>query len=121
MQALQGEPITVYGQGNQTRSFCFVGDLVEGLVGLMNTEDHITGPVNLGNPNEFTILELAHKVIELTNSKSEIIFNPLPDDDPTQRQPDITLAQRLLKWHSTTELNEGLIKTIEYFSKAIGK
>ena len=119
MQALEGEPITVYGQGNQTRSFCFVDDLIEGLVGLMNTEDHITGPVNLGNPHEFTILELAHKVIELTNSKSEIIFNPLPSDDPTQRQPDITLAQRLLTWHPTIELNEGLIKTIEYFSKAI--
>jgi UDP-glucuronate decarboxylase len=119
MQALEGEPITVYGKGNQTRAFCFVDDLIEGLVGLMNTEDHITGPVNLGNPHEFTILELAHKVIELTNSKSEIIFNPLPSDDPTQRKPDITLAQRLLTWHPTIELNEGLIKTIEYFSKAI--
>jgi UDP-glucuronate decarboxylase len=121
MQALEGEPITVYGQGNQTRSFCFVDDLIEGLVGLMNTEDLITGPVNLGNPHEFTILELAHKVIELTNSKSEIIFNPLPSDDPTQRQPDITLAQRLLTWQPTIELNEGLIKTIEYFSKVIVK
>ena len=121
MQALEGEPITVYGQGNQTRSFCFVDDLIDGLAGLMNTEDLVTGPVNLGNPHEFTILELAHKVIELTNSKSEIIFNPLPSDDPTQRQPDITLAQHLLTWQPKIELNEGLIRTIEYFSKIIVK
>lgn len=121
MQALQGKPITINGQGNQTRSFCFVDDLIEGLIGLMNTEDHITGPVNLGNPNEFTILDLAHKVVELTNSKSELIFNPLPEDDPTQRQPNVVLAQRLLAWQSTTELNEGLIKTIEYFTRVIEK
>jgi UDP-glucuronate decarboxylase len=121
MQALEGEPITVYGQGNQTRSFCFVDDLIDGLVGLMNSEDLVTGPVNLGNPSELTILELAYKVIELTNSKSEIIFNPLPSDDPIQRQPDITLAQCLLTWQPKIELNEGLIKTIEYFSKVIEK
>jgi UDP-glucuronate decarboxylase len=121
MQALEGGSITVYGQGNQTRSFCFVDDLIDGLVGLMNTEDLVTGPVNLGNPSELTILELAHKVIELTNSKSEIIFNPLPSDDPIQRQPDITLAKRLLTWQPKIELSEGLIKTIEYFSKVIEK
>lgn len=121
MQALEGGPITVYGQGNQTRSFCFVDDLIDGLVGLMNAEDRVTGPVNLGNPSELTMLELAHKVIELTNSKSKIIFNPLPSDDPIQRQPDITLAKRLLIWQPKIELSEGLIKTIEYFSKVIAK
>ena len=121
MQALQGKPITINGKGNQTRSFCFVDDLIDGLIGFMNTKDDITGPVNLGNPNEFSILDLAHKVIKLTNSKSELIFNPLPEDDPTQRQPNTTLAHRLLEWQSTTELNEGLIKTIEYFSKVLKK
>ena len=121
MQALEGEPITVYGRGSQTRSFCFVDDLIEGFIRLMNTADDITGPVNLGSPHEFTILELARKVIDLTGSKSEINFNPLPSDDPTQRQPNIALAQRILRWAPTIELNEGLVKTIEYFSQRIVK
>lgn len=115
MQALRGEDITVYGDGSQTRSFCYVDDMIEGLVRLMNSPDDFTGPVNLGNPVEFTILELAEKVIELTGSKSGIVFKPLPADDPKQRQPDITLAKERLNWQPAVPLTDGLQKTIEYF------
>lgn len=117
MQALQGKPITVYGDGSQTRSFCYVDDLVDGFLKLMGTPDDFTGPVNLGNPNEFTILELADKVIKLTKSKSKIVFKPLPHDDPTQRQPDISFAKKDLKWKPKVKLEDGLKKTIAYFRK----
>lgn len=118
MQALEGQPITLYGDGNQTRSFCYYQDLVEGFIRLMDdTEDGFTGPVNLGNPNEFTIKELAEKVVEITGSKSEIVHEPLPSDDPTQRQPDISLAKSKLNWEPQVQLAEGLTKTIEYFDE----
>ncbi len=117
VQALKGEDITVFGEGSQTRSFCYVDDLIDGMVRLMNTTDDITGPVNLGNPVENSILEMANKVIEMTGSKSKIINKPLPEDDPTQRQPDISLARELLKWEPKVKLEEGLKKTIEYFEK----
>ncbi len=120
VQALTGKPITVFGDGSQTRSFCYVDDLIEGLVRLMNTSDEITGPMNLGNPNEFTILELAQKIMDLTASKSEIVFKPLPQDDPRQRQPDITLASRLIDWKAQVSLTEGLEKTIAYFDNILG-
>lgn len=119
MQALKGEDITVYGDGSQTRSFCYVDDLIDGLMKLMNSPDDFTGPVNLGNPHEFSILELAQKVIKRTGSKSNIVFQPLPPDDPTQRQPDITLAKERLNWQPSIPLNEGLKKTIKYFKKLI--
>ena len=119
IQALRGEDITVYGDGNQTRSFCYVDDLIDGLIRLMNSPDVFTGPVNLGNPNEFSIMELARKVIELTGSKSAIVNKPLPEDDPVQRQPDITLAKKELNWQPTVALDEGLVKTIEYFKKLL--
>ena len=115
VQALQNKSITIYGSGNQTRSFCYVDDLVEAFLRFMKTEDSITGPMNLGNPGEFSILELAEKVIELTGSSSKLIFEPLPSDDPTQRKPDISFAQNTLGWNPTIKLHEGLIKTIEYF------
>ena len=115
MQALQGEDITVFGDGSQTRSFCYVDDLVDGLVKLMGSPDDFIGPVNLGNPIEFSILELAQKVIELTSSKSKIIYKPLPQDDPVRRCPDITLAERKLGWQPKMSLEVGLKKTIEYF------
>ena len=115
VQALSGEPITLYGEGDQTRSFCYVDDLVEGLIRLMDTPDAVTGPVNLGNPNEFTIRQLAELVVELTGSKSTLAHRPLPQDDPRQRQPDITKAKALLDWQPTLPLREGLIKTIAYF------
>ncbi len=115
MQALRGEDLTVYGDGSQTRSFCYVDDLIDGLVKLMNSPDDFTGPVNLGNPAEFSILELAEKVIELTGSKSKITFKELPADDPRQRQPDIRLAKEKLGWEPTVSMEEGLKKTIEYF------
>ena len=115
VQALKGEPITVYGDGGQTRSFCYVDDLVEALIRLMATRDSVTGPVNLGNPGEFTILDLAKKVIALTRSKSRIVKKKLPTDDPRQRKPDITLAQRQLSWKPSVGLEEGLKKTIAYF------
>lgn len=115
IQALKGEDITVYGDGSQTRSFCYVDDLIEAMIRLMNSPDDFTGPVNLGNPSEFTILELARKIIELTGTKSKIIFKPLPPDDPVQRQPDITLARKVLNWEPKVSLEEGLKKTIEYF------
>lgn len=116
VQALQNKPITVYGEGQQTRSFCYVDDLVEGFIRMMdNTQDDYPGPVNLGNPGEFTIMELAEKVIQLTGSSSKIERMPLPPDDPTQRRPDITLAKEKLNWEPTIMLNEGLQKTIAYF------
>ncbi|MDP5093361.1 MAG: SDR family oxidoreductase [Polaribacter sp.] len=119
VQALQNHDITVYGKGNQTRSFQYVDDLVEGMIRLMNSRDGFTGPVNVGNPNEFTILELAQKVIELTGSKSKIIYKPLPSDDPMQRQPDISLAKKELDWSPKVQLEEGLIKTIDFFKKIV--
>ncbi|MBF0317690.1 MAG: SDR family oxidoreductase [Nitrospirae bacterium] len=115
VQALRGQDITVYGKGRQTRSFCYVDDLVDGLVRLMQSPDEFTGPVNLGNPGEFTILELARKVLEMIGSSSRIIYGALPPDDPTQRQPNITLARDVLKWQPHVSLDEGLEKTIRYF------
>ena len=120
VQALQGEDITVYGDGKQTRSFCYIDDLVDGIFKMMNTEDFI-GPVNLGNPAEFTILELAELVIELTGSKSKIKYLPKPQDDPVQRQPDITLAKRKLNWEPRIPLREGLEKTIAYFESRLSQ
>jgi UDP-glucuronate decarboxylase len=119
VQALKGKDITVYGDGSQTRSFCYVDDMIDGLIRLMNSPDDFTGPVNLGNPVEFTILLLAKKVIELTNSKSKIIFKELPSDDPKQRQPDITLVRKKLNWQPTIHLEDGLKKTIDYFKDCI--
>ncbi|MEZ7497300.1 SDR family oxidoreductase [Flavobacterium sp. Arc3] len=120
VQALKGEDITIFGEGTQTRSFQYVDDLVEGMIRMMNSENSFVGPVNLGNPNEFTMLELAERVIQLTGSESKIIFMPLPQDDPKQRQPDITLAkQKLENWEPNIQLDEGLFKTIEYFKKII--
>jgi len=115
VQALKEEPITIYGDGNQTRSFCYVDDLIEGFTRLMNTTDDFTGPMNLGNPGEFTIRELAEKVITLTGSKSKLVFKPLPSDDPMQRCPDIALARGKLGWEPTIKLQDGLVKTIAYF------
>jgi UDP-glucuronate decarboxylase len=119
VQALKGEPITVFGKGDQTRSFCFVDDLVEAFIRLMDTSDEFTGPVNLGNPGEFTILELAETVIRLTASKSKIVFEPLPQDDPLQRQPDIALAREKLGWEPKIALEEGLERTIAYFKAMV--
>jgi UDP-glucuronate decarboxylase len=115
VQALQNEPITIYGDGSQTRSFCYVDDMVEGFVRLMNSEDGFTGPVNLGNPGEFTIRELAEQVVDMTGSKSKLEFMPLPEDDPKQRRPDISLAKNQFGWEPKVKLKEGLIKTIDYF------
>ena len=115
VQALRGEDITLYGDGAQTRSFCYVDDLVEAFVRLMGTGDDVTGPINLGNPGEFTIRELAQKVVALTGSRSQLVHKPLPQDDPRQRRPDITLADRHLDWRPATSLDEGLAKTIAYF------
>ena len=115
MQALAGEPITIYGAGQQTRSFCFVSDLIDGLVRLMNTDDAVTGPVNIGNPVEMTIRQLAERVIALTGSRSELVFSPLPHDDPTQRKPDIGMARRVLGWEPEVALDDGLRATITYF------
>ncbi len=119
VQALKGLPITIYGEGNQTRSFCYIDDLVEGLIGLMNSEAGITGPVNLGNPKEFTIRQLADKVLAQTGSGSKIELEPLPEDDPQQRQPDITLATKLLDWGPKVDLDSGLDTTIEYFRRRL--
>ena len=119
VQALKGEDITIYGDGKQTRSFCYVDDLVEGMIRMMESRDGFTGPVNLGNPGEFTMLELAEKVIELTDSKSKIVFKPLPQDDPTQRKPVIELAKKELDWNPKVSLDVGLKKTIEYFEEII--
>jgi UDP-glucuronate decarboxylase len=120
VQAFNNEPITVYGDGSQTRSFCYVDDLLEGMMCLMN-HDSLTGPVNIGNPGEFTILELAQKVIEKTGSKSKIIHKDLPIDDPLQRKPDITLAKKELNWEPKINLDEGLDKTIAYFRELLNR
>jgi UDP-glucuronate decarboxylase len=119
MQALRGEDITIYGDGSQTRSFCYVDDLVDGLIKLMETPDEVTGPINLGNPGEFTILRLAQSVIELTASKSKLVTRPLPQDDPKQRQPDLKLAKERLGWQPTTRLHDGLSMTIAHFRKVV--
>ena len=121
VQCLQNEDITIYGNGNQSRSFQYVDDLIEGMVKMMTTPNEFIGPVNIGNPNEFTILELAQTVVKLTNSKSKLIFRPLPMDDPQQRRPDITLAREKLKWSPKIELEEGLTKTIDYFDRLLTK
>lgn len=121
VQALMTKPITIYGEGSQTRSFCFVSDMVSALTLLMNSNDGLTGPVNLGNPDEFSILELAQFVIELTHSKSEIIFESLPQDDPVRRKPDISLAKKSLGWSPTINLQQGLIETIDYFDNLLIK
>ena len=119
VQSLRGTPLTIFGDGTQTRSFCYVDDLIDGLVRLMNTSDDVTGPMNLGKPDEFTILELAEKVIELSNSSSEVVFKKLPADDPTQRRPDITQARKILEWEPEVELEEGLKRTITYFDEIL--
>jgi len=119
IQALKNQDITVFGEGAQTRSFCFVDDLIDGLIRMMNAPDDFIGPVNIGNPNEFSILELANKVIELTGATSKIVYMPLPEDDPLQRQPNITLAKERLGWEPKTQLEEGLARTIEYFKNHV--
>ena len=119
VQALQNKPITIYGSGKQTRSFQYIDDLIGGLVRLMNSPKTFLGPVNIGNPGEFTIEQLAKKVIELINSKSKIVYKPLPQDDPCRRKPDISLAKKILKWQPKIDLDKGLIKTIDYFKKTI--
>ena len=119
LQALQNQDITIYGDGSQTRSFCYRDDLVDGMIRMMSTPDEVTGPVNIGNPGEFTILQLAELVMEITGSKSRIVRQPLPADDPKQRRPDITLAEKLLDWHPTTPLREGLTHTIAYFDELL--
>jgi UDP-glucuronate decarboxylase len=120
MQALRGEDITIYGDGNQTRSFCYVTDLIDGLVKLMNSRDDFTGPVNLGNTAEVSVLQLAETIIKLTGSRSRISFKPLPEDDPRQRQPDIALARQELHWQPSVLLTEGLSNTITYFKEIMG-
>jgi UDP-glucuronate decarboxylase len=115
LQALRSQDITVYGDGMQTRSFCYVDDMIEGFIRMMQTPDDFTGPVNLGNPQEFSILELAEKIIAHTRSKSKIVFKPLPEDDPLQRKPNIELARDKLNWQPRTELEDGLKQTIKYF------
>ena len=119
LQALRNHDITVFGDGTQSRSFCFVDDMVDGMIRMMNAPDDFSGPVNIGNPNEFSIMELAGKVIGLTGSKSKIIYQPLPEDDPLQRQPDIALAKERLGWEPKTQLEEGLKRTIEYFKESV--
>jgi UDP-glucuronate decarboxylase len=120
IQALKGKDITVYGDGSQTRSFCYIDDMIEGLIRLMNTSDEFTGPVNLGNPSEISILELSEKVLKITKSKSKIVFKPLPQDDPVQRCPDITLAKKILRWQPKVRLEEGLEQAAEYFKRVLG-
>ncbi|MFV2057974.1 MAG: UDP-glucuronic acid decarboxylase family protein [Thiohalomonadales bacterium] len=119
VQALQNQDITIYGNGDQSRSFCYIDDMIEAFVRLMDTADSFAGPVNLGNPNEFTIKELAETVIRLTNSKSQLIFKPLPEDDPRQRQPDISIAKREMDWQPEIQLEQGLVKTIAYFDNLL--
>ena len=121
VQALQGREITIYGDGAQTRSFCYVDDLIEAIIRMMETPSGVTGPINIGNPSEFTIRELAELIIEMTGTKSKIRFEPLPSDDPRQRQPDISMAKSILKWEPKTQLREGLIKTIAYFENILRK
>ena len=119
VQALKGDPITIYGDGQQTRSFCYVDEMVDAFIRLMNSDDEFIGPVNLGNPGEFTIRELAEKTLEMTGSASELVNKPLPSDDPTQRQPDITLAKQKLGWEPVVKLDEGLSRTIDYFKSVV--
>ena len=119
VQALQNKDITIYGDGSQTRSFCYVSDLVDALIKMQNNEEGFIGPVNLGNPSERTILEFAERIISLTNSNSKIIHKPLPSDDPTRRRPDITLAKEKLGWEPKVDIDEGLMKTIEYFDELL--
>jgi UDP-glucuronate decarboxylase len=119
VQALKGEDITIYGTGQQTRSFCYVDDLITGMIKLMESEDRITGPINMGNPGEFTMLELAEKVIQFTGSKSMLLYKDLPADDPQQRRPDITLAKKRLGWEPEFDLDEGLKRTIRYFESVV--
>ena len=121
VQALKNEPITVYGDGSQTRSFCYVSDLTDGLIKLMNNKNNFIGPVNLGNPEEYTILDFAKLIIDLTNSKSDIIFKQLPQDDPIQREPDISLAKKELNWTPSTAVKDGLLLTIGYFDNLLKK
>jgi UDP-glucuronate decarboxylase len=121
VQALLGQDITIYGDGSQTRSFCYVDDLIDGLMRLMGTEDHVTGPINIGNPNEFTILQLATMIIDMLNSRSKIVRRPLPENDPRQRQPDISLAKQHLSWQPHTQLREGLGRTIAYFETLLSE
>ncbi|MBM9512997.1 UDP-glucuronic acid decarboxylase family protein [Desulfogranum marinum] len=121
VQALQGKPMTIYGDGSQTRSFCYVSDLIDAFVGIMATEDSFTGPMNMGNPGEFTIRELAEIIIELTGSSSKLVFEPLPSDDPVQRKPDISLARQKLKWNPETVLRDGLKVTIDFFDTLLAK
>lgn len=121
IQALKNQDITIYGDGSQTRSFCYVDDLVEGMVRMMNNKNDFVGPVNLGNPSERTIMDFAKLIIELTNSKSKIVYQPLPGDDPTQRKPDITLAKKQLNWEPRVDIRQGLAKTIAYFDKKLGQ
>ena len=119
IQALQGQPLTIYGDGTQTRSFCYVDDMIQGLIALMDSPSEITGPINLGNPKELTIVDLAEVVLRLTKSSSKLEFHPLPDDDPFQRQPEISLAKDQLGWQPSIGLEEGLIQTIEYFQSLL--
>lgn len=120
VQALQGQPITIYGEGTQTRSFCYVDDLIDGFIRLMAAPDHVTGPINIGNPGEYTIRQLAENVVRLTGAKSDFVVKPLPQDDPLQRCPDITKARTLLDWQPTIHLEEGLKRTIAYFADQLG-
>jgi UDP-glucuronate decarboxylase len=119
VQALRGEPITIYGDGSQTRSFCYVDDLIAGMVAMMDTADDVTGPVNIGNPDEFTMIQLAETVLKLTGSKSKLVRMPLPADDPKQRQPDITRARKTLGWQPKVKLEDGLKETIAYFRSIV--
>lgn len=121
VQALRNEPITIFGEGTQTRSFCYVDDLVNGLLALMNSDDEVTGPINLGNPREFTMLQLAQLVIDFTGSRSQLVFRPLPQDDPRQRQPDISKAKQCLDWQPHMQLEEGLRRTVTYFDSILNK
>jgi UDP-glucuronate decarboxylase len=121
VQALKGEQITIYGDGKQTRSFCYVDDLIDALIRMMDTNDDVTGPINVGNPGEFTMLSLAQEIIRLTGSQSTVVFKPLPADDPKQRRPDISLARDILGWHPSVELEQGLRKTISYFQDLLNR
>jgi len=115
VQAIKGDPITIYGDGSQTRSFCYVSDMIDAFIELMATPEGVTGPMNLGNPTEYSILELAQTILDMTRSQSGIVYKPLPEDDPVQRQPDISLAKNALGWQPVTNLEKGLLKTIRYF------
>jgi len=121
MQALKGEPLTIYGDGTHTRSFCYIDDLIEGMIRMMEKTGDLTGPLNLGNPSEFTILELAEKIQAITNTRSKIVYKNLPKDDPKKRKPDISLAKKKLEWEPKVDLEEGLLRTVDYFSKILSK